>query len=171
MNLEAKTVKLAVGDAVAFRTRYAGSGIAAPKKSSEVAMAGLAFMSVADWNALKLEFHHKLRELEMAGNGHLHRVKSDLETRVDALQEKLSLLNPASVNTMANLSHSAEEKRHPINALEVSSREGSSKAESVRGSSATSTRLGKSTALMHSSLLAMERRERETNEGECKNSL
>jgi hypothetical protein len=98
MHVEARALKNATLDQSRFQLKDGGMRVAALKDGSEVALAGLDMMMTADWAALRLEINQKLQELEQLGNGYWQRMKSDLERKITALEELISLSNPCSGN-------------------------------------------------------------------------
>jgi len=103
MDVEARTAKVAVQDRPAFKTNDLGTKIEALNYRSELALAGMQIMTASEWDALKFELHQKFQELEQSGDRFWQRVKSDLETKVAALEKSIRLPSPCSGNIRREL--------------------------------------------------------------------
>jgi len=98
MNVEPKVAWTGTREEPAFKPNRAGTKAEALNDRSGLAFTGLGSMTTADWDVLKLEFHQKLQELKKSGDGCWQRIKSDLETKIAALEDSIKLSDSGSEN-------------------------------------------------------------------------
>jgi hypothetical protein len=112
MNVEVSATPHAIQDKPGSMPKHVGTKFKALKNQVEVAMTGMEFMTITDWTALRQEIHQKLQELKQS-DGCWRKAKSDLETKIAALEESIRLSNSSPVDILARFQRSAPEQERP----------------------------------------------------------
>jgi len=109
MNVEVSATPRTIRNKPGSTPKHVGTKFKALKNRVEVAMAGLEFMTVTDWSALRQEIHQGLQELKQT-DGFWPQAKSDLEAKIAALEELNKLSNTSLVDILARFQRSATER-------------------------------------------------------------
>lgn len=113
MNVEVSETPRAIHYKPGPPPKHVGTKPKALKNQVEVAMAGLEFMTIIDWAALRQEIRQRLQEL-MQSDGCWSQAKSDLEARIAALEESIRPSNTSPVDIPARFQRSVTEQKRPV---------------------------------------------------------
>ena len=82
--------------------QWAGMAASVFQNPCSVAFAGMDLMTAADWDAAKDEIHRRFEEWQ-SGARNWQGIRSELETRIAAMEKSIGLLKPGSQNIQSNL--------------------------------------------------------------------
>ena len=110
MNVEISATPRAIHYKPRPTPKHVGTKLRALTNHVDIGVADLEITTISDWTALKQEIHQKLQELKPS-DGCWQRAKSDLETRITALEESIGLLTSSPVSIQAPLAFGDRAKR------------------------------------------------------------